>query len=450
MSKIFLLCLWVAGSVSALEEMDKILKISLQYQVLQTPQRPGGVSAFDKAAFYLGYNSDSQQPLGISFRPDLNYGGIIMNQFNQSSPQGWGVPCSSTLNATINCNITYPVDKMDTYKANPYTYQRGSSFFLFNSQRFNVAKYTPMSFNLAQNLTYDNWDLGKTGVAGLGPQSSIWPYLFGLFAFKENKFVFNFNYQVGDQKDKWQAANPSAFSSDSNIALNGYDPDLVTEQGIYYTSQPSTPDFANSWTLSTVKVTVNGINLISGPACLTNVEHAFFAGRKSYEDVNKIICNAFCGNSDCSNCKLNSQTNSLVFSITLQDNDVVNYNMSANDFLYLNGDQVKVSYDDLAKWETSGCTPGHSIGLGRLFFLKALIVFEVNKKSDDRRIGLGQYQNIPRASETDKVILSSFILTCTLVLLGVALKKCTEHRAASGKDNSGEVSDYTSVEGKHN
>lgn len=450
MSKIFILCVLLAGSVTALEEMDKILKINLNYQVLQSPLVPGGFSAFDKAPFYLGYNSDAQQPLSGFFRPDLNYGGIIMNQVNQTSSQGWGVPCSNTMNATMNCNITYPVDKAAFYQTNQYTYQLGSSYFLFNSQRFTVAKYPPMTFNLAQNLTYDNWELGKTGVAGLGPQSTIWPYLFGLFAFKENKFVFNFNYQVGDQKDKWQAANPSAFSDDSNIVLNGYDPELVTEQGVYYTSQPTTPDFANSWTLSTVKVTVNGRDLISGPACLTNVEHSFFAGRKSYSDVNKIICNSFCGNDDCSNCKWNTPTNSLVFSITLQDNDVVNYHMSANDFLYLNGDQVMISYDTVSKWETSGCTAGHSIGLGRLFFLKALIVFEVNKKSDDRRVGLGQYQIPPRASEADKIILSSFILICTLVLLVAALKKCMDSRSSHSNNSSGESSDYISVDAKQN
>ena len=108
--------------------------------------------------------------------------------------------------------------------------------------------------------------------------------------------------------------------------------------------------------------------------------------------------------------------------------------------------QLSSSGETIGLYNTLGVAQ-HTLAFGRLFFLTAYIVFEVEKKGN-AKIGLGEILRNARTSESEKAVLSVFIGICIFLLLATGVYKVWNHRRSRTFDRaetSVAIGDYGSL-----
>ncbi len=443
----------LAQPTSSLLELEESYAVQMPYSVFNNK---GEITYFDRAVFYMTYDSKREEAIKAAFFPDISSSSIIMNQDIESKT--WGVSCSKpidekgTPDPSNNCIILSNPVAQTKYRTFTYDYLQAQSLFQFKSNDLKFVPGNALNFNLGQILEFPKWGFGQTGVLALSPsqQNPIWNYLFKTYSFKGNKFVFSFSYKPGVFADRYNPGSTAAFGR-SEIFLNGYNREKLGNKGLYYVEQDTDQFF---WTLKEVKIsTINPdgelSEVMSGKACLTNSFHDLMAAPLDKAmALRKSIAQSMCGKDDCeSELKLYNAPD-LAISIKLDDGDTVRYRISPETYIYSENESTQVSFGDIDQWRLAGaCGEQHTLAFGRLFFLTAYIVFEVEKKGN-AKIGLGEILRNARTSESEKAVLSVFIGICIFLLLATGVYKVWNHRRSRTFDraeNSVAIGDYGSL-----
>ena len=432
---VLVLGLCLADLRLALLELDDPTTFSMYYQTF-----PIRDSYFDHIPFYLTYDSNTKSAnREVSFCPDLSSMNMIVNEVGSDSKvMQWGVICPTRENDTIpidshlNCWSNPPPQIPAKYRLGNYTYRLANSIFLFKNVK--IDKFNPnttLGFQLGQNLALPDWPLGSTGVLGLSPneQNTLWSYLFKYYSFKENNIVFSFVYKAGDSKDKWNPHSSGSFGT-SQFHVNGYDKEVLGKKGLYYVRQGEKD---NSWSLPSVSVnfkTTDGewTEMLKGKACLTNTYHSFLAGPNMIgTKLLKYVARQMCGKDDCGDEVLLDKAPFMVITVQLQDGDLLNITIRPENFVYTENERTQVSYSDINDWKDYGCKGDYDLAFGRLFFLSTYLVFEVSK-AGTRRIGLGEFNKVAKATESEKAVMLFFISICIFCVIAAGVYNISKVR----------------------
>ena len=438
---------------TSLLELEESYAVQMPYSVFNNK---GDVTYFDRAVFYLTYDSEREEAVKTAFFPDISSSTVITNQDIEAKT--WGVACSKPIDEKgnpdpkNNCVIVSNPISQSKYRTFTYDFLQAQSLFQFKNNDLKFVQGNTLNFNLGQTLEFPKWGLGQTGVLALSPsqQNPIWNYLFKTYSFKGNKFVFSFSYKPGVFADRYNPTSTAAFGR-SEIYLNGYNREKLSNKGLYYVEQDTDQFF---WTLKEVKISTVSpegelSEVMSGKACLTNNYHDLMAASKDKSmSLRKYIAQAMCGKDDCgSDLKLYNAPD-LAISIKLDDGDTVRYRISPDTYIYSENESTQVSFGDIDEWRLAGsCGDQHTLAFGRLFFLTAYIVFEVEKKGN-AKIGLGEILRNARTSESEKAVLSVFIGICIFLLFAAAVFKILAHKRSKAFDpieSSVATGDYGSV-----
>ena len=449
----FMVLALLAPPTSSLLELEESYAVQMPYSVFNNK---GEITYFDRALFYLTYDSEREEAIKTGFFPDISSSSIITNQ--EIEAKTWGVSCSKpidekgTPDPSNNCIILSNPISQTKYRTFTYEFFQAQSLFQFKNNDLKFVQGNTLNFNLGQTLEFPKWGLGQTGVLALSPsqQNPIWNYLFKTYSFKGNKFVFSFSYKPGVFADRYNPGSTAAFGR-SEIFLNGYNREKLSNKGLYYVEQDTDQFF---WTLKEVKISKISpdgelTEVMAGKACLTNNFHDLMAApQDKVLEFRKSIAQAMCGKDDCgAELKLYNAPD-LAVSIKLDDGDIVRYRISPETYIYSENESTQVSFGDIDQWRLAGsCGDQHSLAFGRLFFLTAYMVFEVEKKGN-AKIGLGEILRNARTSESEKAVLSVFIGICIFLLLATAVYKIWAHRRSKVFDpaeNSVATGDYASV-----
>lgn len=434
MFRVFVAILILRSSVGAMLEPKEPITKRLYFEVGNMDSIK---NQFDKSYFNMGYNPIRETYDILGFSPDLNSINTILNMKGSSS-DSWGISCANsqtTPSTTENCIFDKNKQNQDTYQNLAYQFYPAKSYAVITESGQRIEDSAkPFEFNLAVGLEPTFWKLNQNGVLGFSPSQSnkLWNYLFNLYQFKSNKFIFSLSFSVGDKNHQLEPSDKKSLST-GLLFLNGYDEDSVSSKGIYYSNQPEN---ATSWTVEDTQIHLDKKQSsdslsVRGIACLTNTQPELLA--LQLHEMNALtskVCTQMCGASTCGSCLDYSKAPSLHISIAVEGNDVVEYIFPPSSYIYSKDGITKLSVACIEEWKsvgTDGCDKNSTIGLGKLFLAKTSVIFEVYKNLPGnvalKKIGFAEKFRIPRSTKAEKWLLTVFILICLLVLLAVFLLK---------------------------